>query len=297
MEKFEYLLDDDKQLIALGWENAYHQSIHFPEQVLQARKFSEQITINYHLPQKIFIWQSGCVNNLLIQMINYIYKDIIPIIKIDEIPKIWDSKDSLLIIPDFHQELARVPDDDKIIYLTGKKMLHKFQNANCYSFPQIPANEGLGIFLGFISGFLDKLSGSDHNNIINKIVAMGMQKAGVLAWRQPYKANFAKIWAIRLASAESWQITSTQPKFEIICQYWQNKLEKWSGIKSIAGNQIYLEKMYPTGTLSKKSKGSEIIFADGVDLVSQLISLYYFINCLSIYISIIKKIDYQEIKT
>ena len=297
MQKFESLLNNDEQLRELGWEAAYHQAIHFPEQVLQARKLTSVIKINFRHSQKLFIWQSGIENKLLTQLIEYIYRDIIPINKLNEIPKIWDSKDGLLIIPDFHNKLMKVPDDNGIIYLTEKKMLHEFQNTNCYSFPQIPANEGLGIFLGFISGFLDKLSGSDHNNIINKIVAMGMQKAGVLAWRQPYKANFAKIWAIRLASAESWQIISTQPEFEIICQYWQNKLEKWSGIKSIAGNQIYLEKMYPTGTLSKKSKGAEIIFADGVDLVSQLISLYYFINCLSIYVSIIKKIDYQEIKT
>ncbi|MDP8219798.1 MAG: hypothetical protein P9X26_00505 [Candidatus Stygibacter frigidus] len=296
MEKLEYLLDDDKQLIALGWENAYHLSIHFPEQVLQARKFSEQITINYHLPQKIFIWQSGCVNSLLIQMIYYIYKDIIPIIKIDEIPKIWDNKDSLLIIPDFHQKLPRVPDDDRIIYLTGRKLLHVFQNAICYSFPQIPANEGLGIFLGFISGFIDKISGCDHNNIINKIVAMGMQKAGVVAWRQPYMANFAKIWAVRLASADSWQITSSQPEFEFISQYWQNILKNWCGINSVGGRLVFLEKMYPAESSSNIEKGSEIIFADGIDLVSQIISLYYFINCLSIYVSIIKKINYQEIK-
>jgi len=53
--------------------------------------------------------------------------------------------------------------------------------------------------------------------------------------------------------------------------------------------------MYPTESSSNLEKGSESIFADGVDLVSQIISQYYFINCLAIYISIIKKINYQEI--
>jgi len=295
VQNFEFILDIDEQLRELGWEAAYHQAIHFPEQVLMARKLTSGIKKNSRHARKIFIWQSGIENKLLIQLINSIYMDIIPIIKLNEIPKIWDSKDGLLIIPDFHNKLKKVPDDDGIIYLTGKELLHEYQNTIYYSFPQIPANEGLGLFLGFISGLLDELSGIDHSNIINKIVAVGMQKAGVLAWRQPLKSNFAKIWTARLTEADDWQITSTQPDFEIICQYWQNKLEKWSGINSAGGKQIFLEKMYPTGSSSNIEKGSEIIFADGVDLVSQLISLYYFINCLAIYISIIKKIDYQEI--
>ncbi|MDP8209591.1 MAG: hypothetical protein P9M05_02185 [Candidatus Stygibacter australis] len=295
MQKFESILDNDEQLKELGWEAAYHQAIHFPEQVLQARNLTSGIKKYSRHPEKIFIWQSGIENKLLIQLINHIYGDIIPINKLDEIPNIWDSKDGLLIIPDFHQKLKKVPNDDSIIYLTGKELLHKYQNTICYSFPQIPSNEGLGIFLGFISGFLDELSGIDKSNIINKIVAVGMQKAGVLAWRQPYKRNFAKIWAARLAEADNWQISSTQPDFEIICQYWQNKLENWSGINSAVGQQIFLEKMYPTESSSNLEKGSESIFADGVDLVSQIISQYYFINCLAIYISIIKKINYQEI--
>jgi hypothetical protein len=292
--KYEDLLDKDDQMKALGWDEVYHQAIHFPEQVLQAYRTDTKVKLSTSTPQRITICQANGENDLLILLVVINFHDKLDITIINELPSEWHPDNGLLFIPDFDNQLKQIPDAEGIIYLSSRSDDFSSAISKCINFENIPANEGLGMFLGFIYRYLDDLYGFDSSSEINKIVGADMQKAGVIAWRQPLKNNFAKSWAIRISKNETCRILSTQSHYSVICDYWQKKLQSWSAILPGDDKHIYLEEMMPAPKTPAKPAGAEIIFADGDDLLSQLISLHYLANGIAIYAAIIKQVKYKE---
>ncbi|MCF7912002.1 MAG: hypothetical protein K9M99_05705 [Candidatus Cloacimonetes bacterium] len=294
MYKYDDYLDKDDLMKLLGWEDSYHQAIHFPEQVLQAYRINTNVLSALPNPQHISIWQAAGENDLLIQLLSIIFQDKLEISALTELPEEWQSECGLLFIPDFRQQLLKIPDAPGVIYLSNGKRGQSFLNASFFDFQPIPANEGLGIFLGFISRYLDDLFGYDHSSIIYKIIASGMQKAGVVAWRHPLKNNFAKSWAVKLSQLKFCRFSSSLPELTVLCHYWQNKMQTWAAIIPGDDKQIYLERMSSAGKLPARPAETEIIFADGDDLLNQIISLHYLVNAIAIYTAIIKQIKYKE---
>jgi len=287
---FEDLLDKDDQMNILGWDKVYHQAIHFPEQVLQAYRMSPEVQNTIENKTKISIWQANGENDLLIQLLSIIFMDKLKINAINKLPADWLNSKGLLFIPDFFQQ-TKLINGDNVVYLTAKSKNSSFPDNRYINF-QISTNEGLGLFLGFICRYIDDAFGYDSNATINKIVAADMQKAGVLAWRLPLKNNFAKSWAIRISQVNSCLMYSSHSEYSIICQYWQNKLQNWAALLPGKDKEIHLEKMM--AAIPDKPAEAEIIFADGNNLLSQLVSLHYLANAVAIYTAIIKQVKYKK---
>ncbi len=288
MQKYQDILDNDERLRILGWEKIYHQAIHLPEQILSGNQIRFKFRNITSSQKEIYIWTDGDDNALLIQLLQEIYRDKLSILWLDEIPADWSDEKGWLIIPDYRNQVEFIPDAPGILYLSDRDPARVLQQTTYFSSNDIPANEGLGIFTGLLCLFLDDTYGFNSDPVINKIVAFIMQKAGVLARRNPLQINFAKMWAVRLLDADSWQIFSFEDDFQYIAEYWRKKLESWAGLIPGKGKEIYLSRIQPKSSVSSMTDGSAVIYADGNDLLCEVLSLYYLVNLMAVYTAVIK---------
>ena len=293
MHKYQDILDNDEHLRILGWEKVYHKAIHFPEQILQGNQIRLKFSNIISNQKKIHIWTGGGENTLLIQLLQEIYRVKINIIGLDEIPVKWTDEKGWLIIPDYWNQAKCIPDAQGLLVLANKDPDRDFLQTIYYSIKDISANEGLGIFIGLLCRFLDDAYNYDPGMLINKIVPFIMQKAGAIAWQCPLQSNFAKNQAVRLLDADHWQIKNSEADFQVIATYWQKKLEDYAGLKSGSGNTICLSRMLPQVLLPIIQVCSETIYADGDDPVCEILSLYYLVNIMAIYVAIIKQKKYK----
>lgn len=294
MKKYRDILDNDKRLTSLGWEAHYHRAIHLPEQIMMAYQSMNTISPISSPKKEVFIYDLNEQTKLLITLLKCLYDDKLKINRLEDISKLSQIDPfCLIIIPDYYQDISQIPDLANVIYLAKKSsQTGTFTSVN---FAQIPVNEPLGIFFGWLVHFLDKTFCLNNHVLFNKLIAFLMQKAGVVAWRLPFDQNYAKHQAVTICEAGSCLITTLNCKLKAAASYWQHCLQKYAQVNSSDLNLIKLQSLKDEPTPEERAL-LESIFADGENEIQMLFSLYYLVNAIAVYIALIKNIRYKEDK-
>jgi hypothetical protein len=282
---FKEILDNDAMLISLGWENLYHSAIHLPQQLLAGRAADLPDSLP-HVPfSEVLVWNQDDENSLLIQLLQYIYRDQIRVKPFVDLKELHST--DLVIIPDFHKNLQVNRLAVNTVYLSADGIAA----VDCQKavFKDIDSFDGLGIFLGWISRYLDAVAAGNSHKVFEKLAGFCAHKAGAIAWRQTLEHNLAKILAVKLHDLHNCRIVAGSLELEVIASLWKQKLQNWGNLPMDSGRIICLCSQLPV-----KKSCQEIILADGIDLLQRLISLYYLGNLSAIYLALINNIKYKK---
>lgn len=263
------ILDKDIQLKKLGLDDKFELMIHYPEQILQAWDKAANIHFNSDISRICFFHQNS--DNLFFCWLKALLENSIELVHTseDHIP----GKDELFIYCQFAN----------IDGLTQSVTLRLADKTEHIDLSHIPSFDGKSIFIGAISRVLNNSGIRKAGKKIKSLTGLMVQKAGALTWRVLLERNYAKILAVKLFE-EGYDsiLTLPEPGFTETAEFWDSELKK-------AGTLKGKDKIYLTSFQNKRDMepGSEIIFADGSELLENLVSLYQLGMVTAIYTKIL----------